>query len=248
MSEHEVALVGVYFIAILGLDVLTRETRQLSLGHGAFMAIGAYTTAILVGHHGIGAFAAIPIAAGLAATAGVAAAIARLLPVVTLGLALALPGILGRLDGSAGITFPACWYGYELTWGVGVIAFLLAWAVVGSRLGRSLRAVRDNELAAVASGLNRPALRVFAVAFASAYAGIAGSLLALVSGHVDPGTIPFELSLILLAGVVIGALGSIWGALLGALAVEFVADVVGDSHATFAFGAILIGLLAVKRL
>ena len=54
--------------------------------------------------------------------------------------------------------------------------------------------------------------------------------------------------MILLAGVVIGALGSIWGALLGALAVEFVADVVGDSHATFAFGAILIGLLAVKRL
>jgi branched-chain amino acid transport system permease protein len=247
MNEHDLALVAVYFIAILGLDVLGRESGQLSLGQGAFMAIGAYATAILVGRHGLGAFAAIPIAAGVAAAAGLAAALPGLLPVVTLGLALALPGILDRLDGPAGITFPACWFGYELTWGVALIAFLLAWAVVGSRLGRSLRAVRDNELGAVASGLNRTALRAFAVAFSAGYAGIAGSLLALMSGHVDPGTVPFELSLILLAGVAIGALGSIWGALIGAIAVEFLANVVGDAHATFAFGAILIVVLAVKR-
>ena len=252
LSSHrtaELATAGAYFVAILGIDVLARESRQLSLGQSAFMAIGGYTTAILVAHHGSGEALAVVLAALAAGAAGIAVSLvgARAVAPVTLALAIALPGILAKLEGAGGIAFAKVPQPYAVTWTVAGALFLAAWAFVASPLGRSLRAVRDSELAAVASGLHRAAWRTVAVAFSAAYAGVAGALLALAAGHVGPGTFPFLLSLTLLAGAAAGLLGSIWGALAGALAVELLSAGLRPGPAAFALGALLVAAVVAGR-
>jgi branched-chain amino acid transport system permease protein len=283
----QLATVGAYFIAILGLDVLTGHSGQISLGHGAFMALGSYITGILVIHHGVRDVATIPLAAGIVGGVGLLAGIPALrlsglyLALATFGIAVVFPTLLNRFDGltggSAGLSFfgnahetghglgvtvldvhlsNAQWL-YALTWLIGGALFLFAWYLLASRFGRSLRAVRDSELAAAASGVNRSFAKVAAFGLSAAYAGVAGSLFAINLAYVSPQTIPVQLSLYLLVGAVVGFFGSIWGALLGALVIEFLGDVVGviphvdttkAGPTTFAFGAILVVLMLVLPL
>jgi branched-chain amino acid transport system permease protein len=278
----QLATVGAYFIAILGLDVLTGHSGQISLGHGAFMAVGAYTTAILMGNHGVRDLWTIPVAACVAGGIGLVAGIPALrlsglyLALATFGIAIALPTVLKKFDhftgGSTGITLfgkPAQtghgvgvkilgkqltnneWL-YALTWTVGVALFVLAWWLLASRFGRSLRAVRDSELAAAASGVNRSAYKVAAFGVSAAYAGVAGSLLAINVAYVSPDTFPIQLSLYLLVGAVVGFFGSIWGAVVGALLIQFLPDIVGliprvdtkqAGPTTLFFGLVLILLM-----
>lgn len=278
----QLATVGAYFIAILGLDVLTGHSGQISLGHGAFMAVGAYTTGILMANHGLRDLWTIPIAAGFAGGIGLLAGIPALrlsglyLALATFGIAIALPTVLKKFDhftgGSTGITLfgkpTETGHGagvkilgkqltnnewlYALTWTVAVFMFLVAWWLLSSRFGRSLRAVRDSELAAVASGVNRSAYKVAAFGVSAAYAGVAGSLLAINIAYVSPDTFPIQLSLYLLVGAVVGFFGSIWGAILGALLIQFLADIVGliphvdtkqGGPTTFFFGLVLVVLM-----
>jgi len=279
----QLATVGAYFIAILGLDILTGNSGQISLGHGAFMAIGAYTTAILVGHHGVRDLATIPAAALVAGGIGLVAGIPALrlsglyLALATFGIAVVFPTILKRFDtftgGSTGISFfgsahqtghglgvlgltNSQWL-YALTWLIGGALFLLAWLLLGSRFGRALRAVRDSELAAVAAGVNSPAYKVAAFGLSAAYAGVAGALFAINIAYVSPDSISVQLSLYLLVGATVGLFGSIWGALAGALLIEFLGDIVGviphvdttqAGPTTFAFGAILVVLMLLLPL
>jgi branched-chain amino acid transport system permease protein len=274
----QLATVGAFFIAILGLDVLTAHSGQISLGHGAFMAIGAYTTAILVGHHGVRDLATIPLAALVAGGIGLLAGIPALrlsglyLALATFGIAVAFPTILKKFDtftgGSTGISFfgsphqtghgIGVWrmsnfqWLYALTWTIGIFLFIVAWYLLDTRFGRSLRAVRDSELAAAASGVNGAAYKVSAFGLSAAYAGVAGALFAINIAYVAPSSIAIELSLYLLVGAVVGFFGSIWGAVLGALLIQFLPDLVGEvphvdtkqaGPTTFAFGAILIVLM-----
>ncbi len=280
----QLATVGAYFIAILGLDVLTGHSGQISLGHGAFMAVGAYTTAILMSNHGVRDLWTIPIAAGVAGGIGLLAGIPALrlsglyLALATFGIAIALPTVLKKFDhftgGSTGITLfgkpTQTGHGagvkilgkqltnnewlYALTWTIGVALFLLAWWLLSARFGRSLRAVRDSELAAAASGVNRSAYKVAAFGVSAAYAGVAGSLLAINVAYVSPDTFPIQLSLYLLVGAVVGFFGSIWGAIFGALLIQFLADIVGliphvdtkqGGPTTFFFGLVLVVLMLV---
>jgi branched-chain amino acid transport system permease protein len=283
----QLATVGASFIAILGLDILTGSSGQISLGHGAFMAVGAYTTAILVANHGIRDVWTIAAAAGVAGGLGLLAGIPALrlqglyLALATFGIAVALPTIIKKFDhftgGSTGISFFGNphetghgvgvtvlgvhlsnnqWL-YALTWVVGVVLFLVAWWLLDTRFGRSLRAVRDSELAAAASGVNRSAYKVAAFGVSAAYAGIAGSLLAINTAYVSPNSFPIQLSLYLLVGTVVGFFGSIWGAVLGALLIQFLPDIVGAiphvdtkqaGPTTFAFGAVLVALMLLLPL
>jgi branched-chain amino acid transport system permease protein len=283
----QLATVGAYFIAILGLDVLTGHSGQISLGHGAFMAVGGYTTAILMADHGVKDLWTIPIAAAVAGGIGLLAGIPALrlsglyLALATFGIAIVLPTILKKLDGltggSTGITlfgkptqtghgFQVTILGhhltnnqwlYALTWTIGVVLFVVAWFLLDSRFGRSLRAVRDSELAAAAAGVNRAAYKVGAFGLSAAFAGVAGSLLAINVAYVSPDTFPIQLSLYLLVGAVIGFFGSIWGAALGALAIQFLPDVVHHvphidekqaGPTTFFFGAVLVVLMLLLPL
>ena len=115
---------------------------------------------------------------------------------------------------------------YALTWTIGVVLFVVAWWLLDSRFGRSLRAVRDSELAAAASGVNRSTYKVAAFGVSAAFAGVGGSLLAINVAYVSPDTFPIQLSLYLLVGAVVGFYGSIWGAVLGALLIQFLPDLV----------------------
>jgi branched-chain amino acid transport system permease protein len=276
----QLATVGAYFIAILGLDVLTGHSGQISLGHGAFMAVGAYTTAILMANHGVRDLWTIPIAAGVAGAIGLLAGVPALrlsglyLALATFGIAVVLPTILKKFDhftgGSTGITLfgkptqtghgAGVWgltnnqWLYALTWTVGGLVFLIAWWLLESRFGRSLRAIRDSEIAAAASGVNRAKYKVLAFGVSAAFAGIGGSLFAINVAYVAPDTFPIQLSLYLLVGAVVGFFGSIWGAVLGALLIQFLPDIVGllphvdtkqAGPTTLFFGLVLVVLMLV---
>jgi branched-chain amino acid transport system permease protein len=276
----QLATVGAYFVAIIGLDVLTGHSGQISLGHGAFMAVGAYTTAILMANHGVRDVWTIPIAAGVAGVIGLLAGVPALrlsglyLALATFGIAVVLPTILKKFDhftgGSTGITLfgkpeqtghgVGIWgltnnqWLYALTWTVGGLVFLIAWWLLDSRFGRSLRAIRDSEIAAVASGVNRAKYKVLAFGVSAAFAGIAGALFAINVAYVAPDTFPIQLSLYLLVGAVVGFFGSIWGAVLGALLIQFLPDIVGliphvdtkqAGPTTLFFGLVLVVLMLV---
>jgi branched-chain amino acid transport system permease protein len=276
----QLATVGAYFIAILGLDVLTGHSGQISLGHGAFMAVGAYTSAILMANHGVRDLWTIPIAAGVAGVIGLLAGVPALrlsglyLALATFGIAVVLPTILKKFDhftgGSTGITLfgkptqtghgAGVWgmtnnqWLYALTWTVGVVVFVIAWWLLDSRFGRSLRAIRDSELAATAFGVNRAKYKVLAFGVSAAFAGVAGALFAINVAYVAPDTFPIQLSLYLLVGAVVGFFGSIWGAVLGALLIQFLSDVVGliphvdtkqAGPTTLFFGLVLVVLMLV---
>ncbi len=251
----EVAYVGIYFVAILGLNILTGYTGQISLGHGAFMAIGGYTTAVMVGHHNVRDVWTIPLAGLVAGGAGLLFGLPALrlsgmyLALATFALAVALPAVLKKFDhfsgGTEGIQlfsrpgFTGKGYQnvhvlgqtltfnnwlYYLCWTVAAILFVVAWVILGGRMGRTFRAIRDSEVAASSSGVNLPLYKTLAFGLSAFYAGIAGSLFALATTFVNPDTFPIVLSLYLVIGAVISGLGSIWGIVAGALFIQYVPD------------------------
>jgi branched-chain amino acid transport system permease protein len=251
----EVAYVGIYFIAILGLNILTGYTGQISLGHGAFMAIGGYTTAVMVGHHNVRDLWTIPLAGLIAGGAGLLFGVPALrlsglyLALATFALAVALPAVLKKFDHFTGGTEGIQLFGrpgftgkgyenvhalgrtltfndwlYYLCWTIAAILFVVAWILLGGRMGRTFRAIRDSDVAAASSGVNLPLYKTVAFGVSAFYAGIAGSLFALATTFVNPDTFPIVLSLFLVIGAVVSGLGSIWGILAGALFVQYVPD------------------------
>jgi branched-chain amino acid transport system permease protein len=241
--SFELAKVGVYFIAVVGLNILTGATGQISLGHGAFMAIGAYTTAILTVKHDWNDLLTIPAAglvAGLAGFlfgfpalrfAGVYLALATFaVPVAVVSLAKKFEGFTGGGGGlvmqlprsELGFDLTTNHWLYYLTWGVAGILLLLAFTLLSGRSGRAFRAVRDSEIAAVSSGISLAVWKTLAFGISAFYAGVAGSLLAISSAYVNPDTFPLSLSILLLVGVVVGGLGSLSGTIVGALFIAYV--------------------------
>jgi branched-chain amino acid transport system permease protein len=278
----EFALIGIYFIAILGLNVLTGYTGMISLGHGAFMALGAYTTAILVTDHGMRDLWTIPLAGLLAAAAGAAFGLPALrlsgpyLALATFGVAVATPIVIKKFDeftgGSGGInlfeaegitglpeflvTLPGGkvlsfndWL-YYLTWTIALVLFAVAWAIHHSRFGRSLRAIRDNELAAAASGVWLASHKTLAFSISAFYAGVAGSLLAISAFSVQPGAFPVDRSIALLVGLAVGGLGSLAPLAAGAAFLVFLPQWAQDVSKApgvpgVIYGAVLIALMIV---
>ena len=244
----QLGYVAFYAIAAGGLTVLTGLNGQISLGHGALMAIGGYTTALLLDVEEPLPLPVVFLIAVLAtsvvgAIVGVAAA--RLhgpyLAGATLALAVGLPGLAltfpQQLGGEQGLTVSAPdrpdwfvegirtlsgnpasgvkWIAYIAVACLLVTYFLLA-NLMRSRIGRTWRAVRDQEVAAELAGISLGAWRVLAFVVSAAAAGLAGGVLALVVRLTSPTTFTIVLSLALLTGIVIGGLGSLLGALIGA--------------------------------
>ena len=251
----QVAYVGIYFIAIMGQNILTGYTGQISLGHGAFMAIGGYTTAIMVGHHNVRDLWTIPLAGLIAGAAGLLFGIPALrlsglyLALATFAIAVALPAVVKKFHHFTGGTEGIQLFGrrgftgkgyehvhvlgqnltfnnwlYYLCWTIAAVLFLVAWAVLGGRMGRTFRAIRDSEVAATSSGVNLALYKTLAFGVSAFYAGVAGSLFALATTFVNPDTFPIVLSLYLLIGAVISGLGSLWGIAAGALFIQYVPD------------------------
>jgi branched-chain amino acid transport system permease protein len=239
-QTFQFANVAVFVVAIIGLNLLTGYSGQISLGNGAFMAVGGYTTALMVRRLGVPYGATIPLGGLLAAVAGFLIGIPALrlrgiyLALATFALALAVTPVLNNFDdftgGHNGINLkPAMaplgldlsneqWL-YFLCWGVAGVLFLPARWLVGSRTGRAWMAVRDSETAATASGISLAGYKTLAFAISAFYAGVAGSLQAIVLTYINPDSYSLNLSLSLLIGAVVGGLGNIWGPLLGGLVV-----------------------------
>jgi branched-chain amino acid transport system permease protein len=227
-----------YFAALAGLTVLIGLSGKISLGHGAFMAVGAYSTILLV-NHGWALLPAVCVAVCLCAVIGipVGAAASRLsgpyLAGATLAFAVGLPALADRFPGTLGgengltINPPAVpsWLGANFSlehwqaWiacaGALVVLFVL-FNLLHSGSGRSLRAARDDEIAASLCGLNVGRQQTMAFVISAGCAGLGGALLAVVLGLATPSAFPLTLSLSLLTGVVVGGLGSLAGAAWGA--------------------------------
>jgi branched-chain amino acid transport system permease protein len=231
---------GAYYFAVLaGLTLLTGLSGQISLGHGALMAVGAYTVALLIGNEHWPVLGALIAAAATTAAVGVlvGAAATRLrgpyLAGVTLAFAVGLPALADKypstFGGANGLVInpptPPSWLGQGFTlerweaWiacaGALVVLFAI-YNLLHSAVGRTLAAVRDDEIAASLCGLRVARLQTLAFVVSAACAGLAGGLLTLVLQLAAPGAFPLSLSLALLTGVVLGGLGSILGAIWGA--------------------------------
>jgi branched-chain amino acid transport system permease protein len=248
--DYQIAEIAYTVTAVAGLTILTGLSGQISLGNGAFMAIGGYTTALLLLHLNWNFVLVLVIAAAVTAVAGgvVGIAAARLrgpyLAGVTLMLGVALPALAyaypGVFGGDQGLNVvfttpaflganfpPTRWQAWVGT-AVALITLLLLANLEHSRIGRNWRAVRDNDVAAALDGINVAAARIRAFVVSATSAGIAGALLAIVTLLVAPGAFTITLSIALLTAAVIGGLGSLAGALWGSLVIVLVPTYVTD--------------------
>jgi branched-chain amino acid transport system permease protein len=235
--------VATYAIALLGLNMLTGYNGQISLGHGAFYALGAYTAAIMIDRWHTPYALTLPVAGVLCLVAGFLFGIPALrleglyLALATFALALAVPQILKYFEewtgGSQGIVLSKPkppWglnlspdqYLYFFTLAVMVVLFLLARNLLAGRTGRAIVAIRDNPTAAQAMGINTSLYKSLTFGVSAAYTGVAGALSALTIAFVAPDTFNVFLSITLLVGIVVGGLASISGAILGGFFIQFV--------------------------
>ena len=233
----------IYAIAILGLNLLTGFNGQISLGHGAFYGIGAYTTAIMIDKWNIGYGWTIPAAASVCLVVGFLFGRPALrleglyLALATFALALAVPQILKYFEhwtgGSQGIVLskPKAPWGlrlnedqwlYFVTLGVLIVLFVLAANLLRGRTGRAIVAIRENHIAAETMGINSALYKSVVFGVSAGYTGVAGALSAIAIAFVAPDSFDIFLSFTLLTGVVIGGLATISGAIFGALFVQFV--------------------------
>ena len=246
--DFQMAQVAPYAIAAAGLTVLIGLSGQISIGNGAFMFLGGYTTALLIEHTHW------PLALMLAASAVVGAFVGGLVGVAaarlrgpylagaTLLLALALPSITSQWQSvflgdqglpvtittpNAFLTNPYRW----LAW-IGVFCAVVAFVPLAnlgrSRIGRSWRAIRDDDVAAALSGLNVAGLRVLAFVLSAAVGGLGGALYAIVTSVASPGAFTLQLSIQLLVVVLLGGLGSLAGAIWGSLVIVLVPNYLTD--------------------
>ena len=264
MTDYHLGLgarVAIYFVAILGLNILVGYTGQISIGHGAFMAIGGYTTAIMSNYHHTNLIATLPLAFAITFVCGVLVGIPALrfrgvyLALATFALAVSIPQLPLKWSrwtgGSNGIrthTTPGNTWLYEVTWACAGIAFVAAWLILRGRTGRAFRSIRDSEIAAASSGVSLPIYKTLAFGISAAFAGVAGSLFVLVTnGFAQPNEFGVTLSLQLLIGAAVAGLGSLYGTIVGALFVGLLpelsssAPLIGSSHGQdVVFGAIVI--------
>jgi branched-chain amino acid transport system permease protein len=238
----DLIFVAAYAIAVLGLIVLTGMNGQISLGHGAFMALGGYVAAVLAHNAGWPYWIGVPVAAVACGIFGIFIGMIALrlagvyLALATFSLAVATPSFLKHYKSITGgfggmsletVKAPA-WFPqdaqhwlYYVTWAVAGVCFLASWYLVQGTFGRALRALRDNPVAAVSFGINPYYYKTLAFGWSAVLAGIAGAFFAIATAFVSPDTFSFALSITLLIGAVLGGILTFWGALVGALVIEF---------------------------
>ncbi|GIX47494.1 MAG: branched-chain amino acid ABC transporter permease [Candidatus Tectimicrobiota bacterium] len=252
LSNYQVfqlTLAYVYAIALLGLNLLTGYNGQISLGHGAFYAIGAYTAAIMMERWQIPYGWTLPAAGVICLGVGWLFGIPALrleglyLALATFTLALAVPQLLKYFEawtgGVQGIVLmkPEVPWGlpvnqdqwlYFLTLGVLLLAMLLGRNLLHGRVGRAIVAIRDHPVAAATMGIHVPLYKALTFGVSAMYTGVAGALGAIVIQFVAPDSFNVFLSISFLVGIIVGGLASISGAIFGALFIQFVPNYAQD--------------------
>lgn len=265
----QLTLVMIYAIALLGLNILTGYNGQISLGHGAFYAIGAYTAAILMDQAGAPYWATLPAAGAVCLLVGFLFGLPALrleglyLALATFALGVSMPQLLkyhhlekwtGGVQGIVimkpeapfGIPLNADQWLYFFTLLVAIVMFVLGWNLLRGRVGRALMAIRDHHIAAEAMGINNALYKSLAFGVSAMYTGVAGALGAIAVQFVAPDSFNVFLSIVFLVGIVVGGLASISGAIYGALFIQFVpnfADEISKAAPWAIFGVIMIAFI-----
>jgi branched-chain amino acid transport system permease protein len=262
-------LVLVYAIALLGLNILTGYNGQISLGHGAFYAIGAYVAAILMDRFGVPYWATVPVAGALCLVVGTLFGLPALrleghyLALATFALGVTMPqllknkqverwtgGVQGivivKPDAPFGLKLSSDQWLYLFTLAITVLLFVIGWNLLRGRVGRAFVAIRDQPIAAQAMGIDSALYKSLAFGLSALYTGVAGALGAIAVQFVAPDSFAIGLSISLLIGVVVGGLASIPGAFYGALFIQFVpnvADQLSKAAPWAIYGVFLIGCM-----
>ena len=262
-------MVLVYAIVLLGLNILTGYNGQISLGHGAFYAIGAYVAAILMDHFGWPYWATLPVAGTVCFVFGFLFGLPALrlrghyLALATFALAVAMPqmlrykhveqwtgGVQGivivKPDAPFGLKVTPDQWLYLFTLAVLVVMFVIGWNLLRGRVGRALVAIRDHPVAAEAMGVHIALYKTLAFGISALFTGVAGALGAIVVQFVAPESFTPGLSINFLVGIVIGGVASISGAFYGALFIQFVpnfADQISKAAPWAIYGVFLLAFV-----
>nr|WP_223111328.1 branched-chain amino acid ABC transporter permease [Aeromicrobium senzhongii] len=272
----QVTRVLIYATAIAGLNLATGYVGLLSVGHSAFFGIGAYTTGILVVKNDWEGWATIPVAFAICLVVGLLVGLPALrirglyLAMVTLAFAVAFPEMVAHFEdltgGASGMTIPRQglrppeWTGlglgekhvwlFWLSIIVLVVTLYLTWCLTRSRYGLAMSAVRQNEVAASASGVNIALVKTASFGLSGAVTGAAGSLFAIYMGSLyAEGSFTLLAGITLLIGLVIGGERTVLGAVAGALAVVYVpyytSDIGGGQASAVLFAVVLLFVIFV---
>jgi len=262
----------IYVVLALGLNIVIGLGGMLHLGYIAFYAVGAYTYGILYRSFGIGFWVALPIGAVLATLVGVLLALPVLrlrgdyLAIVTLGFAEIVRIVLnnsgsvtGGPQGIGGIPRPgffgiemrlaaATTYTYYIIVAAVLLTIFVVWRFENSRLGRALVAMGEDDIAAEAMGIDLTKTKVIAFALGSLWAGIGGVIFASRTTFINPGSFTIWQSVIVLSCVVLGGMGSIPGAIVGALGLILLPEYLRafSDYRMLMFGAILVIMMVFR--
>ncbi len=265
----QLTMVAVYAVAILGLALVTGFNGQISLGHGAFYAVGAYVTAVLMAHYDVPYWATLPASAAVCAALGFLIGLPALrlgglyLALTTFALAVATPQllkyhafegwtggvqgiVLDKPDAPFGLPLNADQWLYLCTLGLGAVLFVLAGNLVRGRIGIAMRAVRDHPLAAEATGIDVALFKTRTFAVSAMVTGIAGSMGAVAVGFVAPDSFTVLLSITLFVGLVVGGVASVAGPVFGGAFIAFlpnVAEEVSKAAPGAVYGVVLIAFM-----
>lgn len=263
--------VGIYALLAMGLNVSVGFTGLLNLGYAAFFAIGAYTYALLNLHLGCPFWLGLPLAGLLSTAFGFIIGLPSIrvrgdyLAITTLGFGEIVRIAFNNLDrwtggpnGLLGIDRPALWgfgsfsvnpvpYYYLVLLFVAVTAFFLL-RLGDSKFGRALVAIREDELAAACMGIPTVRIKLYAFGVSSFIAGIAGVFFASKQTIVTPDSFDFVLSVLILAMVVLGGMGNVWGSVLGALVLGVLPELLREfaSYRMLIFGLLMIGMMIFR--
>lgn len=244
----QMTMVLIYGIAVLALNILTGGSGQFSLGQSAFYALGAYTSAILMEHAGVNYALTLPAAGLVCFIAGFLFGLPALrlsgiyLALATFALAVAMPQLLklgvfehwtGGVQGLV-VTKPDAPFGmalsqdkwlYYFTLVVSIAIYIFAVNLLRSRSGRAMMAIRDNEIAASAMGVDVALYKTLAFGVSAGITGIAGGLGAIAVQFVAPDGYTIQLAIALFLGMVVGGVGWLPGSIIGAAFIVFVPNI-----------------------
>ncbi|MGM4893500.1 branched-chain amino acid ABC transporter permease [Tardiphaga sp. 839_C3_N1_4] len=261
----------IYAIAVLALNILTGASGQFSLGQSAFYALGAYTSAILMEHVGVNYALTLPVAGLVCFIAGFLFGLPALrlsgiyLALATFALAVAMPQLLklgvfehwtGGVQGlvvtkpdapeilaSLGLKVSQDMWLYFFTLAVTILIYILSVNLLKSRSGRAMMAIRDNEIAASAMGVDVSLYKTLAFGVSAGITGVAGGLGAIAVQFVAPDGYTIQLAIALFLGMVVGGVGWLPGSLAGAAFIVFVPNIaehISKGLSGAVFGVILI--------
>ncbi len=235
----------IYIIVAIGLNFIYGYTGYISFAQAGFFGIGAYTSALLAVDGHMSFWVTLPLSGLFAAVVGIMLGIPALklsghyLAMCTIGFGIivqmilqnwtafthgaqGIGGIPGISLGPLTIANPTQYYYFTLVFAC--LAALLSWTIENSNLGRSFKAVREDEIAASTSGINLTFTKVFSFALSALFAGLAGSLYAHMSSYISPDTFSFDQSIIFFTMVLVGGAGTVWGPIVGAVLLTFIPE------------------------